>query len=209
METTDEAAVTFPSPTPGLQAPASGTKVRSDSSSKRVARKDRKEQRSARKKIFSFTIPTKSRPKYNSAARFQRGSSDEESDTDAGKESQGREREHKPTSAPSSPALSEQERLSLWKRCSRGAATRKRVGAADVAMPVDSRIHTILQLVPVSEFCATLYKSKQSINATVPKASVAFQTTYPGTVARIVKTTILVGQAARVEIDAAEAEISW
>ena len=176
METTDEAAVTFPSPTPGLQAPASGTKVRSDSSSKRVARKDRKEQRSARKKIFSFTIPTKTRPKRSSVARFRRISSDEEdSDADIGEERgeelQEREHEHKPTSVPSSPALSEQERSSLWKRCSRGAATRKRVGAVDVAMPVDSPIHTILQLVPVSEFCATLYKAKHSINATVPKAS--------------------------------------
>ena len=74
-----------------------------------------------------------------------------------------------------SPELSEAEVASLWKLCSKGAATRKRVGAVDTAMPVDSPIDTIVQLVPVSVFCSALYKAKQTINATVPKAAVQVQ----------------------------------
>ena len=195
----------LPSPTPDDQVPANTTKVRNGSGTKRVDRLVRREHRSARKRIFSISRPTKAKHRYNPAARFHKSSSDEDSDTEPKKKDKEGGKDKMTSSSPA-PEMSEVDRESLWKRCSRGAAARKRVGPADAAMPVDTPIHTVLQLVPVSVFCATLYKSKQTINATVPKAAVVFQTLYPGTVARIVKATTLVGQAARVEINSAEAE---
>ena len=183
-----------PSPIPDDQVPANTTKVRNDSGTKRADRMVRREHRSARKRIFSISRPTKdifsiSRPakakhRYNPAARFHKSSSDEDSDTEPKKKDKEGGKDKMNSSSPA-PEMSEVDRESLWKRCSRGAAARKRVGPADAAMPVDTPIHTVLQLVPVSVFCATLYKSKQTINATVPKAAVVFQTLYPATVARM------------------------
>jgi len=168
MEITGDSANLFSSPAAEPQEQPSATKARDGPRSKKASRNTRQDCRPTRKRIFSISKP---KARYNQGTRFQRSSSDKESDAELNTCNQEGKRKMQGKLVASSPApeLSEEDRAALWKGCSRGAATRKRVGATDLAMPVDSPIHTILQLVPVSVFCATLYKSKQAINATVPK----------------------------------------